>query len=59
MTDVVGVVSAVDAGSVTLETSSGPVTVRREVVVAVREIHRARSDRGRPTVASGSPPSAG
>ncbi len=53
LTDVVGVVSAVDESSVTLETTSGVVTLRRDVVVAVREVPPRQSRPGRPHLAIG------
>lgn len=53
LSDVVGVVSAVDDSSVTLETTAGPVTVAREVVVAVREIPPRQERPGRPHRAVG------
>jgi len=52
-TDVVGVVSAVDESCVTLETTSGSVTLRREVVVAVREVPPRQERPGRPHLAIG------
>ncbi|MDQ2758275.1 MAG: GNAT family N-acetyltransferase [Actinomycetota bacterium] len=53
MTDVVGLVSTVDEASVTLTTSSGSVTLPRQVVVAVREIPPRQERPGRPHLTVG------